>query len=250
MMNARLTSVTILLAGLLGGGCASTRINVTPAAKQVAVPANNACCYALNDVRLSRDEQCQFPGEWEGSKFGARFATLAEERYPTLFQRTPGAIPLSAQVTIQQDISQGAALGVYLCTLCIVGGIFPSVPWETEWQVSVQVSDARGAPVASPKVHAIDRGWWTILTPLGLMEFPGESDAPKVSAVMRNGPGQMPVEHGTYTMQCAIDLLAADLLKQPAGSLPASAPVTVAGTREPAPLPLAPLPAEPAPVAY
>lgn len=230
-MKVRLAWVALLVANLLGGGCASSRIHVTPAVQQVTVPENNPTCYTLNDVRLFTS--APMPREWAERSFGARFARLAAERYPALFQRTAGAVPLSVQVSVRQEIDQGAALGVYICTLCIVGGIFPSVPWETEWQVSVQVSDARGALATVPVVKAVDRGWWTVLTPMGLMEIPGESDVPKVSAAMRCGPGQMPVEHATYTMQCALDQMVAELLKQPVGAMPARAPEMVPVTREP-----------------
>lgn len=245
-MKSGLSLPGILLATLLASGCASTRINVTPPAKPAAVPGNTPC-YAINSAQVLTS--APMPGDWEAGRFGPTFVALAEERYPALFRRAPDAVPITVQVSIHQEIDQGLALGVYIGTLCIVGGIFQSLPWETEWQVSTQICDARGAPFATPKLTAVDRGWWSILTPLGLMEFPGESDAPKVSAVLRSAPGQMPVEHTTYVMQCAVDQMAAELLRQPAGALPAAAPVAPVGTPAASMVPIAPLP-ETGPVSY
>ena len=217
-------AMLVVLAAVLGGGCASTKIAMTPPVKMVVVPEQNRAFYNVEKVNLVFSTPAYTPG-WENEGFANRFNALAESRYPGLFRKTPDAIPIAVRIDVNQDVHQGASLGVYLCTLCIVGGIFPSVPWETEWQVAVHAEDARGAPILATHVQAVDRGWWTILTPFGLITISGESDAPKVSTVGTAGPGQISEEHRTYVLQCMVDMLAADLLKQDPSKLPARAPM-------------------------
>ena len=230
-----------MLAVLTGSGCASTKIAMTPPVKKVVVPEQNRAFYNVEKVNLVFSTPTYTP-DWENEGFANRFTSLAESRYPGLFRKTADAIPIAVRIDVNQDVHQGAALGVYLCTLCIVGGIFPSVPWETEWQVAVHAEDARGAAILAARTQAVDRGWWTILTPFGLITIPGESDAPKVSTVGTAGPGQISEEHRTYVLQCMVDMLAANLLKQDPSKLPMRAPIPVLGTRESV-TPATPLPA-------
>ena len=209
--------------GLGCGGCASSGILMNPPVSKAMVPAESQPHYRVQNVSIAYDDAdmpVQAP-EWKDGAFSRKFASLAAERYPGLFRNEAGAVPIDVRVDVAQEVHQGAALGVYLCTLCIVGGIFPSVTWSTEWQIHVRAEDVRGGAILSTNVQATDRGWWTILTPMGLITCPGESDAPKVSSAgLTIGPGFLPVEHRNYVVQCMVDLLAADLVKQDASKLP------------------------------
>ena len=186
-----------------------------------------ASCYNVRHAAIEFDgemvnEETQVP-DWKKDGFSRQFISQAESRYPSLFRVDPSAIPINVKVNVTQSVNQGAALVVYICTLCIVGGITPSLQWSTEWQVDLHAEDVTGNPILSAGVKAEDRGWWSILTPFGLMDCPGESDAPKVSGVGVNiGPGIFPSEHRKYVLQCLVDRLAADLLKQDAAKLPRS----------------------------
>jgi hypothetical protein len=102
-----------------------------------------------------------------------------------------------------------------------VGGILPSVPWGTEWQIEIKAEDLRGIPMLSTGIRAEHRGWWSVLTPLGWLEVPGPTDVPVASSTMfTSGPGNIPENYKTYATQCMVDLLAGKLLK-PNGALPA-----------------------------
>ncbi len=233
-MTARRFSVyfmaclTVALVGLAGGGCASSGIVMTPSVSKAVVPDNNRAFYKVESVSFGfgTQETPVYAPDWKDRGYSRKFASLAEARYPGLFKNDPGAVPIHVRVDVDQEVHQGAALGVYLCTLCVVGGIFPSVMWSTDWQVKVRAEDAHGGTILSTGVQAENRGWWTILTPLGLIDCPGESDAPKVAHTgVQNGPGFFPVEHRNYVAQCLVDLLAADLLKQDPSKLPVRVPV-------------------------
>ncbi len=231
----------VLLAGLVSGGCASSGIVMTPSVSKAVIPDDkNRACYKIQDVSVSFNAQ-ETPvsaPEWSDRAFAGKFAALAEERYPGLFKNDPLAIPVNVRVEVAQDVHQGLSLGVYICTLCIVGGIFPSVPWSTDWQVKIQAEDVRGGSIFSTDVQAENRGWWSILTPLGLMTCPGASDQPKVSSAgLTNGPGFIPPGYRNYVAQCLVDLLAADLLKQDASRLP-SRPLGAESTHA-VPIPMA-----------
>lgn len=217
----------VLFAGLfVASGCASTKIHVSPQVRQAEIPASHKTAYRIEGAKIlfaqaSVGGGAMLPSEWRKDGFAQKFTRMAEERYPALFNQGASAVPLKVSVTVEGDTRQGAALGVYLCTLCIIGGIFPSVPWETEWGMKVTGEVPGYAHFATPKTTAIDRGWWSILTPFGLITIPGESDVPKASAVLTAGPGVMPDTHRAYALQCMIDQLAAELLKGGGGLPPA-----------------------------
>ena len=219
-------AAALLASSILVGGCASTKITVTPAVKMAVVPAARHDAYTLGSVAIAFP--VYIPPDWRNDGFARQFVQLAEARYPALFNKSVGAVPIDVQVNVNQDSHQAAAFGVYLCTLCLIGGIFPSVPWETEWQIQVQSRYPGGdsPPFTSSGLMVKNRGWWSILTPLGLITIPGESDAPKVSAVGAASPGQIPPAHRAYAIQCMVDLLAAELLKGGALPPPPAAPTS------------------------
>lgn len=78
-----------------------------------------------------------------------QFAQTATTRYPSLFTEDAQATPINVKIKIHQTVDQSASLAMYLCTLCIVGGILPSVPWEPQWQVDIRVEDDRGSVLRS-----------------------------------------------------------------------------------------------------
>ena len=249
------TATLALLFGLVcGGGCASTKIAVTPAAKQIAVTPQNSTGYRLKTASVDISYS-DVAAPLDKDKFAQQFTQVAKERYPSLFKEDAAATPINVRIKIHQDIDQSASLGVYICTLCILGGILPSVPWETQWQVDVRVEDDRGSVLRSSQFRAVDRGWWSILSPFGLITIPGESDAPKVSKVFSAGPGQIPVEHRTYVLVCASDALAAQLQSplppsaqlqpyavEPAQPLPSVQPMP--SQQQPSPAVALPLPSQ------
>lgn len=233
-------SVLLCLAGaLFSSGCVSSKITMNPPVKAVVVPDTNTASYKIERVKMSTAPYA-LPLKWKNETFPDRFTRMAQERYPSLFNNSPSSIPILVRIDINQELDSTKSFAVYLCTLCIVGGILPSVPWGTEWQIDIRAEDLRGAPMLSTGVKAEHRGWWSVLTPLGWMEVPGKTDAPVVSSTMfTSGPGQIPVEYKTYAVQCMVDLLAGKLLGQDSTRLPDQSPVL-----SPPPAATVPLPTE------
>lgn len=229
----------VILAGRVGSGCSSTKIIMTPPVKMAVVPEKNKTSYRVEKVAIAFAGNNHSPGhrelptDWQDGHFAGQFSTLAERRYPQLFNKSRMAIPVSVRIEIADEVHQGATLGAYLCTVGIIGGIFPSVPWSTEWQVRIQAEDSQGTPILSTKFQAENRGWFSLFTPLGLIAIPGDSDAPKVSMVIDGGPNMTHPAHRAYVTQCMVDLLAAELLKVNPAKLPARTATPMTGTVDP-----------------
>lgn len=194
------------------GGCASNRIIMTPPVKAPSVPASNGTSYKVDKVTVSMIPYA-LPGDLKGKSFSDRFARLAESRYPGLFKDTPEAVPVNVRIEISQEVHDGAALLTFMGTVGIFGGILPSLPWTTEWQVKVGIEDRRGVRHAA-EVQALHRGWWSLFSPCGLITIPGDSDIPAVSTVMTGGPGSVPPELCDYVVRCMVDLTAKELLRE------------------------------------
>jgi hypothetical protein len=202
-----------MLAGLAGGGCASTRITVTPPVKMAAVPEKPATTYRLEQATLkSQPATVWLPDGWQGRGFAERFTTLAEKRYPRLFSNSRNAIPIAVRIDLAVKAQSQATIAGAVLTFGIIGGIFPSFPWTTEWQVKIQIEDIREETILTTGFKTEDRGWFSLFSPFGLISIPGESDAPKVSST-ESCPGVLPREHSQYAAECMIDLLAMELLK-------------------------------------
>lgn len=221
-------------ASLFAGGCASNKIGVLPAAKPVLVPETNSAFYMIQKVDVSFSAA---PPEWQSGIFSGRFARLAAERHPGLFRNSAEATPIAVRIEVRQSAHDGVALVAFMGTLGILGGVLPSLPWSTEWQVQMQVQDLRGAPLFSTGIEAEHRGWWSLVSPLGLIPIPGESDVPKVSTFVTGGPGIVPEPFRDYVAECLADHLAAELLKQDFSLLP-SQPFTAPSGQIPTSLPL------------
>lgn len=206
---------------LLFSGCASNTIVMKPPVKEVSIPAANSVVYKLNDVKIS---SYALQGDWGKQSASGRFARLAEERYPALFSDSPSAIPLDVKIQINQETHDGAALVTFMCTLGILGGLFPSLPWTNEWQIKAEIDDGRTA--GSTELQAVHRGWWSLFSPFGLMPISGESDIPVVSTVGVGGPGAVPPDLCDYVMGRVVDSLAAKLLN-PSPSQPVSQPLLI-----------------------
>jgi hypothetical protein len=191
-------------------GCASNTIIMTPSVKASDIPAANNTLYRVTKVTapIAHGSMSQ---KLKDKKFSEQFAGIAEARYPGLFANTPEAIPLHVQLEISEEVHEELALLSYLCTCCVLGGILPSVPWTTEWQIKVGIEDRSGIRNLAD-VRAVHRGWWSLFSPCGLITFPGESDIPAVSTVMTGGPGQVPEKLQEYVLQSMVDLLANKLL--------------------------------------
>ncbi|MDD3276028.1 MAG: hypothetical protein PHP93_03145 [Kiritimatiellales bacterium] len=229
---------------LLTCGCVSNKITMNPPVTAVIIPDANTTAYKIEKVKVSTAPYA-LPLKWGNETFSDRFIRMAHERYPALFNNSPSALPILVRINVNQEVHSTESFAVYLCTLCIVGGILPSVPWSTEWQVDIGVEDVYGTTMRASKVRAEHRGWWSVLTPLGWIEVPGNSDIPAVDSTMfTSGPGIIPAEYKTYILQSMVDLLAGDLLNQNPAQRTKSAQAPIS-TPLPGKAPgLLPLPAE------
>ncbi|MDD3276029.1 MAG: hypothetical protein PHP93_03150, partial [Kiritimatiellales bacterium] len=107
--------------------------------------------------------------------------------YPRLFtnDQTAGSVPLWVEVEDSITSKDGKTLAWMLCTLTLVGTVFP-VPMEIDRDMDVSVSpwngrDGRGSEPVQVNFKREQHMWGSILSPLGLISIPGESDFPKVS---------------------------------------------------------------------
>lgn len=204
---------------LFVSGCASNTIIMTPPVKAAVVPASNSSLYKVNKVAVPMAPYSLRAG-LNSKAFTDRFAGLTEARYPDLFKNTPEAVPVNVQIEIIEEVHDGLALVTFMGTLGILGGLLPSVPWTTEWQIKVGIEDFRGTGRSS-EVRAVHRGWWSLFSPCGLIAISGESDVSPVSTVMTGGPGSIPPELRDYITRCMVDLLAKELLNGKSPTSPA-----------------------------
>lgn len=108
-------------------------------------------------------------------------------RYPLLFSADESsAIPLF--VTFEEECSQNnfKIVAWMLGTLTIVPMILPAPFIDVDRNISVSVgawngTDSKGSETVRSVFHRKQIGWGTVLTPLGLIPVPGESDFPKES---------------------------------------------------------------------
>ncbi len=113
------------------------------------------------------------------------------ERYPSLFVDDPAsAIQLGVDVETTTTLHNGEMMAWMFCTLMITPMILPA-PGDMDEDIDVKVGvwtgheDLRSATLQKSFRREIHT-WTTLLTPVGLITIPGESDFPKVSGGILN----------------------------------------------------------------
>lgn len=114
-------------------------------------------------------------------------------RFPLLFiEESDTAIPIWIDVNETVDPHNGKVLAWMLGTLTIAPGILPApmVHFDRDIRVAVGVwNGIDGMAGKGPRqgFQRTQRGWCTLLTPLGLIPCPGKSDLPKASEAFNMG---------------------------------------------------------------
>lgn len=146
---------------------------------------------------------------WEDAALRRDLAALAVSRYPQLFAPDDvPAIPVAVNIMGQGRVPSWP-IALELCTLAILGGIFP-LPMEDPGDFTVTVAPFADGHTAGPRLPDCEfrnraAGWITIFTPFGLIPYPGESDAPQATTVLDLDPKRMNEKMMRGPLQLAYD---------------------------------------------
>lgn len=183
---------------LLASGCASVRV------KTNLMPETDATLhsptgrfyiaglqYAVDGVDSGSTKSLPIDAAYEKRLFRlVRQECLA--RYPLLFTKDQtDSIPLWIEVEDSITSKDGKTLAWILCTATIVGTVFPA-PSEIDRDLVITVGvwngkDGIGSAGTSKDFQREQHFWLSLLTPLGLISIPGESDFPKESEAFNMG---------------------------------------------------------------
>lgn len=179
----RTVNLIFILAGflavILASGCASTKIQSTLLPSPDRGGLKDGLKFNIVNVQINGTAAptsstmltCTAPLLMES----------AVRLHPELFSNSPSAIPLSVRI---DTVNSGE--GLYgreqnLQVLFSLLGTIP-VPESFETVFNVQVCDLSPVPFlnATESFERCDTTWFTVLTPLGLLPVPGQSDLPRV----------------------------------------------------------------------
>jgi len=174
----------IVTAALFSGGCCSMRYTTT--LKPSLEPPKPIENLKFNIVKVdykregSYSEVAPQTSEWTNIKWKDELMESATTRYPQLFSRTEGSIPIAVHIEVNCD---SYYLVSYL-TGIISAFTLPSYPGKDTGVFKVNSSlttrrpDDKGYEFSSICFSRTNAMWGTF-TPLGLIPVPGESDVPK-----------------------------------------------------------------------
>lgn len=183
---------------LLASGCASVRVKtdlMPEADASLQSPAGRfhiaGLQYSVDGVASGSASALPIDAAYE-----KRLSRLVREecpsRYPLLFTKDQAdSIPLWIEVEDSITSKDGKTIAWILCTATIVGTVFP-VPMEIDRDLEIAVGswDGRDGIANVPTRKGFQRAqhiWGSLLTPLGLISIPGESDFPKKSEAFNMG---------------------------------------------------------------
>lgn len=190
MFNIKTLLLVGIICSLLTSGCASYRVLTDLKPESDATlqsPAGRFYIAGLTYV-FEPKPPYKYPPPEENLLRLVRQECI--DRYPALFgkNQTEG-IPLWVEVSDKWE--QPFPL-MFLCTLTLCPIVFPC-PATKDRDIVVLVSpwngrDTSGREIVQMNFHRKEHWWQTILTPLGLILIPGESDMPKGSSIVNEGP--------------------------------------------------------------
>jgi hypothetical protein len=185
-----------VLGSLLVSGCASSRMltDMKPAQNaELKSPAGTFYVADLKFILLLDDPSPQVTETYK--KYQRMLLPLLKkecvERYPALFSNEPqSSIPLTVTAETTSTSHDSKTMCWMFGTLMIVGLILPC-PDQRDEDITLKTGIWTGrenlqTPMLQKNFRREIHGWVSLLTPLGLIEFPGESDLPKASASLFN----------------------------------------------------------------
>lgn len=194
MPKLKIFTVLCLAGTLLVSGCASSRMvtDLKPANNpELKSPAGTFYIADVKFIRVLDNPKPNTIGTYK--KYQRLLLPLLRkecmERYPVLFSNdSASSIPISvtAESTLTPKLFKTKCW--MFGTLMIVGWILPC-PSGKEEDVILKTGiwtgreDVQGA-MMQKNFHRETHGWLSILTPLALIDIPGESDLPKVSSTI------------------------------------------------------------------
>lgn len=167
-------------------GCASTRFT-SSIHKQ---PAQEKCSLKFRIAKVNFPEYGQrrppniiFKMTNKSSESMKQYLIqISEERYPNLFSSGGGEIPLEVSVRCMDYRTSWESLLLEIGTAGILGGILPLPIYckgDLDVDVKVMMSDQPMHKLGRTRFSRKNYTWVTILTPIGLLPIPGESEKPK-----------------------------------------------------------------------
>jgi len=185
---------------LLASGCSSVRVKTDLVPETDAKLKSPAGMFYIAGVEYGCDYGDDLPASEAVKAFATDYGNkllrlLRKEcsaRYPLLFlDQENSAIPLFVTVKEVFDYNQSKYLTWGLCTLLITPLVLPA-PIDTDRDLTVSAgvwngAGAHGSVAVLKKFRREERGWLTVLTPLGLIPVSGTTDFPVESTAFVSG---------------------------------------------------------------
>ena len=197
-----------IIGSLLASGCASVRVTTDLKPESDPTLKSSAGQFYVAGLKYGLDvpgskqvEEVLWIGGSAGTQrplsidedYGRRLLSAVRREcmasYPLMFARNDAnAIRVSIEVSDTLTPHNGKMAAWALCTAFLAGTVFP-VPFQTDHDIEIAVGCWNGRGnlnngAVRENFRREDHGWFSILSPLGLITVPGESDFSKV----RTGP--------------------------------------------------------------